>query len=144
MIGQRIVIPDCLRNFWFWLCRGSDVCSSVSSHVWLFRTSKTIVWQIPLFSIISQSLLKFMITESMMLSNHPIFCFPLLLLPSIFPSIKIFSKESDFHITLSKYWSFNFSIFRSFKISFHSNPKESQCQRMFSLYTVALISHARK
>ena len=133
MICQGIVIPDCLGNLWLWLCRGSDVCSSVSSHFWLFRSPRTIAQQIPLFSIISQSLLKFMITESMMLSNHPIFCFPLLLLPSIFPSIRIFSKESDFHIRLLKYWNLNFSNFRSFTVSFHSNTKERQCQRMFSL-----------
>ena len=97
------------------------------------RTPRTIARQSPLFSIISYSLLKFMITESMMLSNHPIFCVPLLLLPSIFPSIRIFAKESDFHIRLLKYQSLNISNFRSFKASFHSNPKERQCQRMFSL-----------
>ena len=73
------------------------------------RTPRTIARQSPLFSIISQSLLKFMIIESMMLSNHPIFCVPLLLLPSILPSIRILSKESDFHIRLLKYQSFNIS-----------------------------------
>lgn len=92
MICQGIVIPDCLGNLWLWLCRGSDVCSSVSSHFWLFRSPRTIAQQIPLFSIISQSLLKFMITESMMLSNHPIFCFHLLLLPWVLPSNRVFSR----------------------------------------------------
>ena len=58
----------------------------------------------------SQSLLKLMSIESMMPSNHLILCPPLLLLPSIFPSIRVFSKETVLHIRWSKYWSFNFSI----------------------------------
>ena len=48
--------------------------------------------------------------ESMMLSNHLIFCHPLLLLPSIFPSIRVFSNESTLHVRWPKYWSFSFSI----------------------------------
>ena len=56
------------------------------------------------------SLLKLMYIESVMLSNHLILCHPLLLLPSIFPSIRVFSKELALHIRWSKYWSFNFSI----------------------------------
>ena len=48
--------------------------------------------------------------ESMMPSNHLILCYPLLLLPSIFPSIRVFSKESVLHIRWPKYWSFSFSI----------------------------------
>ena len=56
------------------------------------------------------SLLKLISIESVMLSNHLIFCHPLLLLPSIFPSIKIFSNESILHIRWPKYWSFRFSI----------------------------------
>ena len=51
-----------------------------------------------------------MFTESVMPSNHPILCHPLLLQPSIFPSIKIFSKESVLHIRWPKYWSFSSSI----------------------------------
>ena len=58
----------------------------------------------------SQSLLKFMSIESLMPSNHLIFCCPLLLLPSIFPSIRVFSNESVLHIRWPKYWSFSFSI----------------------------------
>ena len=57
-----------------------------------------------------QRLLKLMSIESVMPSNHPILCHPLLLQPSIFPSIKIFSKESIFHIRWPKYWSFSSSI----------------------------------
>ena len=58
----------------------------------------------------SQSLLKLMSIESMMPSNHLTFCRPLLLLPSIFPSIRVFSDESALRIRWPKYWSFNFSI----------------------------------
>ena len=58
----------------------------------------------------SWSLLKLMPIESVMPSNHLIFCRPLLLLPSIFPSIRVFSNESVLHIRWPKYWSFSFSI----------------------------------
>ena len=66
--------------------------------------------QTPLSSTISHSLLKFLPIESMMLSNHLIPCHPLLLLPSIFPSIRVFPNESALHIRWPKYWSFSFSI----------------------------------
>ena len=58
----------------------------------------------------SRSLSKFMSIESVMPSNHLILCHPLLLLPSIFPSISIFSNESVLHIKWPKYWSFSFNI----------------------------------
>ena len=58
----------------------------------------------------SQSLLKFMSIELVMPSNHLILCHPLLLLPSIFPSIRVFSNESVLHIRWPKYWNFSFSI----------------------------------
>ena len=58
----------------------------------------------------SQSLLKLMSIESVMPSNHLILCHPLLLLPSIFPSIRVFCKESVLHIRWPKYWSFSFNI----------------------------------
>ena len=70
---------------------------------------------------ISQSLLKFMSIESEMPSSHPIFCHPLLHLPSIFPSIRIFSNESTLHIRWQKYWSFSFSII----ISVHPSNEHS-------------------
>ena len=59
---------------------------------------------------ISQSLLKLIFIELLMLSNHLILCCPLPLLPSIFPSIRVFSNELALHIRWPKYWSFNFSI----------------------------------
>ena len=58
----------------------------------------------------SRSLLKLMSIKSVMASNHLILCHPLLLLPSIFPSIRVFSNESVFHIRWPKYWSFSFNI----------------------------------
>ena len=58
----------------------------------------------------SRSLFKLMSTESVMPSNHLILCHPLLLLPSIFPSIRVFSNESVLHIRWPTYWSFSFSI----------------------------------
>ena len=64
----------------------------------------------PLASTISQSLLRFIPIESVMLSNHLILWGPLLLLPSVFPSIKVFSSELALHIRWPKFWSFSFSI----------------------------------
>ena len=58
----------------------------------------------------SQSLLKLMSIESVIPPNHLILCLPLLLLPSIFPSIRVFSNDSALHIRWLKYWSFSFSI----------------------------------
>jgi len=66
--------------------------------------------QAHLSSPISWSLLKFNFTESVIVSNHVILCCPLLLLASIFPSIRVFSSESGVHIRWPKYWSFSFSI----------------------------------
>ena len=65
----------------------------------------------------SQSLLKFMFIESVMPSNHLILCCPLLLPPSIVPSIRVFSNESILHIRWPKYWSFTFSISPSNKFA---------------------------
>ena len=73
-------------------------------------TPGTAAFQAFLSFTISWSLLKLMSTESTMLSNHLIVCHPLLLLPSIFPSIRVFSNESALHIKWPNYWSFNFSI----------------------------------
>ena len=68
------------------------------------------VHQAPLYSTISWNFLKFMSIELVILSNHLILCRPLFLLPSIFPSITVFSNESALHIRWPKYWSFTFSI----------------------------------
>ena len=80
------------------------------SHVWLFATPWTVAWQASLFFTISQSLLRLISIKSVMPSNHLILCHPLLLLPSIFPSIRVFSNESALQIRWPKYWSFSFDI----------------------------------
>ena len=81
------------------------------SHVWLFVTPWTAACQASLCFTIFQSLLKLMSIESVIPSNHLIFCCPLLLLPSMFPSIRVFSNQSALCIRWPKYWSFSFSIF---------------------------------
>ena len=79
------------------------------SCVQLFVTPWTAAHQASLSFTISQSLLKLMSIELMMSSNHLALCCPLLLLPSIFPSIRVFSNESVHRIRWSKYWSFSIS-----------------------------------
>ena len=90
----------------------AQVFSSVQllSHLQLFVTQWTAACQASLSITNSQSLLKLMSIELVMPSNHLILCHPLLILPSIFPSIRIFSSESVLHIRWPKYWSLSFSI----------------------------------
>ena len=90
----------------------TNVFSSVQvlSPIRLFVTPWTAVRQYALSITNSWSLLKFVSIESVMPSNHLILCRPLLLLPSIFPSIRGFSSQSVLHIRWPKYWSFSFSI----------------------------------
>ena len=76
--------------------------------VWLFVTPWTAAHQASLSSTISWSLLRFMSIESVMPSNHLILCHPFLLLPSISPSISVFSNELALRIRWPKYWSFDF------------------------------------
>ena len=80
------------------------------SHVWLFATPWTTALQASLSIINSWSLPKLMPIESVMPSNHLILCHPLLLLPSIFPNIRVFSNELALRIRQQKYWSFSFNI----------------------------------
>ena len=80
------------------------------SHVWLFATPRTTARQTCLSITNSRSPPKPMSIESVMPSCHLILCHPLLLLPSISPSIRVFSNESDLRIWWPKYWSFSFSI----------------------------------
>jgi len=87
------------------------------SHVLLFATPWTAACQASLSITNSWNLLKLMSIELVMPSNHLILCHPLLLLPSIFPSIRVFSSESVVRIRWSEYWSFSFSISPSNKYS---------------------------
>ena len=79
-------------------------------HVQIFVTPWTAAHQASLSLNNSQCLPKFMVIASMIPSSHLILCHPLLLLPSVFPSIRIFSSESVLRIRWPKYWSFSFSI----------------------------------
>ena len=90
------------------LCGG--VIVQLLSHVQLFVSPWTEGRQPSLSFTISQSLLKFMFIDSVMLSNHLILCHPLLLLPSLLPNIRVFSNESVLLIVWPKYWSFHFTI----------------------------------
>ena len=91
---------------------GFQVSGSVQllSHIWLFLTPWAAARQASLSNTSSQSPPKLMSIESVMPPNHLILCRPLLLLPSILPSIRVFSNESAVHIRWPKYWSFRFNI----------------------------------
>ena len=107
----------------YWECRLKkkkihlEVCGFCSvqslSHAWLSANSWTAAGQASLSITNSQSLLKLMSIESVMTSNHLI-CLPLLLLPSIFPSIRVFSSESVLHIRWPRYWSFSIRPFNEY------------------------------
>ena len=101
---------------WFLLVLKKHVWLAFSSVqflicVQLFATPWTAGCQASLSITNSQSLLKLISIKSVMSSNHLILCWPLLLLPSIFPSIRVFSNESFLHIRWPKYWSFSISPF---------------------------------
>ena len=101
------------------------------SHVQLFVTPWTAAHQASLPIPTSQSLLKLMSIESVMRSNHLILCCPLLLLPSIFPSIRVFSNESVLCIRWPKYWSFSFSISPS-------NEYSEKCSQKYNILPVGM------
>ena len=82
----------------------------VLSHVWLFATPWIAVRQASLSITNSRSPPKPMSIKSVMPSSHLILCRPLLLLPSIFPSIRVFSNESALRMRWPKYWSFSFNV----------------------------------
>ena len=85
-------------------------CCSVTRSSLMFATPWTTALQASLSFTISQSLLKLMSIESVMSSNHLMLCHPLFLLPSVFPSIRVFSSELALHIRWPKCWSLSFSI----------------------------------
>ena len=93
-----------------------DTSVQLLSRVQLFVTPWTVAHQASLSMTNYWSLLKLISIVSVMPSNHLILCHPLLLLPSIFPSIRVFSKESFLPIRWPKYWSFSFSIIPSKEI----------------------------
>ena len=105
--GNRILLEEAIGPVWKLPLR---VVVQLLNRVPLFVTPLTAAYQEPLSFTISWSLLRFISIESMMPSNHLIFCCSLLLLPSIFPDITIFSSESTLCIRWAKYHSFSFSI----------------------------------
>ena len=102
------------RPFYWWLWDGPrnllSLVVQLLSRVRLFATPWATARQASLSFTISRSLPKLTSIESVMPSNHLILCHPLLLLPSIFPIIRVFSNELALHIRWPKYWSFSFSI----------------------------------
>ena len=123
LCGLKFVL-GCFLGMWLWTnywtsllfsffcAMGIITFSSVQSlsRVWLFATPWAAACQASLSNTNSQSSPKLMSIESMMPSNHLILSRPLLLLPSIFPSIRVFSNESVLCIRWPKYWSFSFNI----------------------------------
>ena len=103
-IPEPSVAPSCLQDKLLTSCHVQSL-----SCVQLFATPWTIARQAFLSFTIFCSLLKLMSTESVMPSNYLILCHPLLLLPSIFPSVRVFSNESALHIRWPKYWSLSIS-----------------------------------
>ena len=125
---------------------GPKVFSSVQSlnHVQLFVTPWTAACQASLSITKSQSLLKLISIDSVMPSNHLILCHPLLLLPSIFPSIRVFSSDSVLCIRWPKYWNFTFSFspsneysgLISFRIDWFDLLESKGLSRAFSNATI--------
>ena len=95
--GETIVVKGCFCSVTNWC---STLCDAIDHNM----------PGSPVLHFISQSLLKLKAIDSVMPSNHLIICFPLLLLPSMFPSIRVFSNESSLCNRWPKYWSFSFSI----------------------------------
>ena len=119
----------------YWICVFIVVAQSLS-HVQLFVPPWTAAHQASLSFTVSPSLLKFMSIESVMLSNHLIVYRPLLLLPLIFPSIRVFSNESALCIRWPKYWSFNFSITLSNEYSENQSNGFSFRKRKSSVFII--------
>ena len=99
------LIQTLMGNIW-----GKKSCHVQFSYVQLFANPWTAALQATLSFTNSQNLLKLLSIESVMPSNHLILCCPLLLLPSVFPTTRVFSSELVLHIRWPKYWSFSFSI----------------------------------
>ena len=103
-VGNAVPFSSCLHSF------PTRRSSDLLSHFLLFATPWTAAHQASLSITNPQSLLKLMSIELVRPSNHLILCRPLLLLPSIFPSIRVFSNGLVLRIRWPKYWSFSFSI----------------------------------
>ena len=124
--GEGLMYPSQIRHIPYHRDQKENKpISSVQSlsHVWLFATPWIAACQASLSITISQSSLRLTFIESVMPSSHLILCRPLLLLPPIPPSIRVFSNESTLHMRWPKYWSFSFSIIPSKEIPGLIMPK---------------------
>ena len=129
---------------WSWIIFSSVQFSSVTQSCLTLQPPWTAACQAFLSINNSQSLLKLMSIKLVMPSNHLILCCPLLLLPSIFPSIRVFFSESVLHIRWPKYWSFSFSIspfneysgLLSFRMDWFDLLTVQELSRVFSNTTV--------
>ena len=143
------LIHSCILLFKKYLSVYISIALSISSvqslsRVRLFTTPWTAAHQASLSITNSQNLLKLISIKSVMPSSHLILCRPLLLLPSIFPSIRIFSNESVLHIRCPKDWNFSFSIspfneysgLISFRIDWWISLQSKGLSRVFSNTTV--------
>ena len=112
LFNSRVLEVGCTTTRMYFLLNSIFKHGSVQSlsRVQLLATPWITTRQASLSITNSQSLPKLMSIELVMPSNHLILCCPLLLLPSIFPSIRVFSNESNLHIRWPKYWSFSFNI----------------------------------
>ena len=107
-IKKKKILQVNSQKWNYWIVWFSSVQSL--SHVWLFAMPWTASNQASLSITNFHSLLKLMSIVLVMSSNHLIFCHPFLLLPSIFPCIRVFSNESVLHIKWPPFWNFSFSI----------------------------------
>ena len=139
-------LPKYFLTPWIWPCykltlkNASQCMFLVRSlcHVWLSATPWTAAHQASLSFTISLSLLRIISIESVMPSNHLVLCRPLLL-PSIFPSIRVFSNKSTLHIRWPKYWSFNFNISPSSECSGLISSRIDWFDLLTAQYTLLLL-----
>ena len=111
IFSNRVCTP--IQHCWILDIYSNHIVVSLLSHVRLFMTPWIRACQALLSSTASRSWVKFMLVASIALSNHLVLCYPLLLLPSHFPNIRVFSRESSLLITWPKYWSLSFRICNS-------------------------------
>ena len=146
-VGEgRVHLGEIRKLIWGQIVKDIRCYASVQSlsRVRFFVTPWTAACQVSLSITNSWSLLKLMSIEAVMPSNHLILCHPLLLPPSIFPSIRVFSNESVLHIRWPKYWSFNFNIspsneysgLISFRMDWWVSLQSKGLSRVFSNTTV--------
>ena len=141
-MGQDILSGSCRRSLSQCFTKFNSVRSL--SPVRLLATPWTAARQASLSMTNSQSLLKFTSTELVMPSSHLILCRPLLLLPSIPPSIRVFSNESALCIRWPKYWSFSFSISPSNEYSGLSSFRMDWLDLAVQGTLMSLLQHYRK